>query len=237
LPEPGAVEVPDVLASLRERPPPADRPYLAVNFVLAVDGHATVDGRSGELGDDGDRAMFHGLRQQADAILAGTNTVRLERYGRLIARPERRERRVAAGLDPEPLAILITRSGRLPEDLPLLDEPEARVVIISPEPPPDPGWRAQVQHVAPAQPTLTAALRELRRRFEVRTLLCEGGPALFTSLLAENLVDELFLTLAPKLVGGVGPAITNGPPLDAPLELRWLLERNGALYARYAVGH
>ena len=69
-------------------------------------------------------------------------------------------------------------------------------------------------------------------------MLCEGGPTIFGALLQEELVDELFLTLAPKLAGGGrGPTITSGPQLATPDELRvlWLLGRGDSLYLRYAL--
>ena len=65
------------------------------------------------------------------------------------------------------------------------------------------------------------AFRRLRADHGVRSLLCEGGPTVFGALLTEGLVDELFLTLAPKLVGGGDePAITAGPELDTPARAR-----------------
>jgi riboflavin biosynthesis pyrimidine reductase len=69
----------------------------------------------------------------------------------------------------------------------------------------------------------------------VRALLCEGGPTLHTSLQTAGLVDELFLTIAPKLTGGEAPRILEGPALPATteLELAWLLEHEGELFARY----
>lgn len=81
---------------------------------------------------------------------------------------------------------------------------------------------------------LTALLRTLRDE-GVRALLCEGGPRLFASLQAAGLVDELFLTIAPKLSGGEhAPRIVEGElPGVAELELLWLLEEDGELFARY----
>lgn len=69
----------------------------------------------------------------------------------------------------------------------------------------------------------------------VRALLCEGGPTLHGALQAAGLVDELFLTIAPKLTGGEAPRILEGPalPETAKLELAWLLEQDGELFARY----
>jgi riboflavin biosynthesis pyrimidine reductase len=69
----------------------------------------------------------------------------------------------------------------------------------------------------------------------VRALLCEGGPTLHGSLQAASLVDDLFLTIAPKLVGGIAPRILEGDlPGMEPLDLAWLLEEDGELFARYS---
>ncbi|HMJ72519.1 MAG TPA: dihydrofolate reductase family protein [Solirubrobacterales bacterium] len=80
---------------------------------------------------------------------------------------------------------------------------------------------------------LPALLRSLREE-GVNALLCEGGPTLHGALQAAGLVDDLFLTIAPKLVGGIAPRILEGDlPGLAPLELAWLLEEDGELFARY----
>ncbi len=241
LPEPENVALDALLASLSVsiRIPP-DRPYTFVNFVSSADGRAAFRGRSGKLGDDGDRAMFHGLREQVDAVLVGTGTLRAERYGRILGKSERRQRRLERELPLEPIACVVTRTGELPTDIPLFSEPEARIVIFSPVEIDLSRCAAQVAVVLldRGQLTLTTALRRLRSEYGVRTVLCEGGPTLFGALLAEDVADELFLTLAPKLAGGgTGPTIASGPELPEPrsLRLRWLLERADSLYTRYAI--
>ena len=241
LPEPATVDVAELLASLAlGAGAPEHRPYIVANFVSSADGRATLGGRSGPLGDDGDRAVFHGLREQVDAVLAGTTTLAAERYGRILGKEERRARRVARGVSPEPLACIVTRSGHVPTDIPLFDEPEARVVVFASSELDLGSVAAQVDSVAlePGEMTLATVMRRLRRDYGVRSLLCEGGPTLFGSLLSEGLVDELFLTLAPKLAGGgSGPTISSGTELSEPNELRlvWALGRNGSLYLRYAL--
>jgi riboflavin-specific deaminase-like protein len=241
LPAPGLRTVGEAVASLdlvaRAGP---DRPYTIVNFVASADGRAAFQGRSGQLGDASDRAMFHGLRERVDAVFAGTGTMGTERYGRLVRDPERRRRRAEAGLAPEPLACLVSRSGAIPFDIPLFEDPEARVVVFTPAEPDLAPIRAQVEVVRldPATFTLAAMMRHLRREHDVRALLCEGGPLVFGSLLQEGLVDELFLTLAPKLAGGGNdPAVTAGPGLPelASLELVWAFEHEGSLFLRYAL--
>jgi riboflavin biosynthesis pyrimidine reductase len=242
LPEPGPIELEEALESLRVPPRFGDdRPYVLVNFISTADGRSTFEGRSGQLGDEGDRAVFHGLRERSDAILVGTRTLAVERYGRVLGRAERRERRLAAGRSAEPLACLVTRSGDVPADIPLFAEPEARIVIFTATELELGGARAQVDVVKldPGQLTLTTVLRRLRSDHEIEFLLCEGGPMLFGSLLEENLVDELFLTVSPRLAGGgTSPTISSGSELSElrTLRLGWILERENFLYLRYLVG-
>ena len=240
-PDPATVDSAELLGDLRlgERAH-ADRPWLVTNFATTADGRATIGGRSGPIGDDGDMEVFRRLRTQVDALLVGTRTLAIERYGRAVRRPELREAREAIGLAAEPLVALVSRSGELPLGAPLLAAPEARVVAFAPAGTPTPDCAAQVDLVAldPAELTLTTALRRLRADHGVRSALCEGGPTLMGALLHERLVDELFLTLAPQLAGGGdGPTMSSGPPLAVPdaLELVWALERAGSLYLRYAV--
>ncbi len=216
----------------------ADRPYTIVNFISSADGRATFHGRSAPLGDEVDRDMFHGLREQNDAVMAGTHTIRLERYGRMTRDPERRERRVAAGREPEPLACVVTRSGDVPTEAPIFSEPEARIAVFGPVGMELESTVAQVEEVRldPGELTLTTVMRRLRWDFGVSSLLCEGGPTLFNGLLQESLVDEVFLTLAPKLSGGgTAPGVTTGPELPElqRLNLVWALEHNDSLYLRY----
>jgi len=218
---------------------PSDRPYVVCNFVASADGKATAQGTSGSLGGDGDRATFRLLRTQVDAILAGTSTLRVERYGALV-RDERMQRiRVDEGRARQPLAVVISRSGNVPFEIPLFADAASRVAIYGPADLEVPPCAAAVQrHALPAggEGELAGVLRSLHDDDGVRSLLCEGGPSLFNAMLAEDLVDELFLTVAPALVGGDALGITGGRALGGPRTLRliWALEREGHLFLRYA---
>jgi riboflavin-specific deaminase-like protein len=221
------------------------RPYVILNMVSTLDGRASIGGRSGPIGNRADRELFHALRASVDAVMAGAGTVRVERYGRIIANATTRERRVERGLEEEPLACIVSARLSLPDDLPLLNEPAARVAIITPSAASLTRTSAQIEYVRAGNDgrlDLRAAVRELSERFGVRTLLCEGGPHLNGELLQAGLVDELFLSLAPKLTGGedvTGEAlrIIAGATFEQPLELELLgaLENESDLFLRYGV--
>jgi riboflavin-specific deaminase-like protein len=219
---------------------PPDRPYLVLNMVATLDGRIAIDGRSGAIGDEADRELFHGLRTQADAVMVGAGTIRTERYGRMVRKPERRERRVREGLAPDPLAVVVSARLMLPEDLPLLQDEHSTVAVLTAaegELPPTPARVLYLRGPAGAELELRPQLERLRSEHGVRSILCEGGPGLNESLLREGLVDELFLSLAPKLAGGPPLTLLSGDPLARPLELElvWLLEHEGHLFGRYRV--
>lgn len=244
IPDPAAVDSAELLRDLGlGARAPAERPYVAVNFAATVDGRIALDGRSGTIGDDGDTEVFRRLRTQADALFVGTGTLEAEQYSRPIRRADLRAAREAIGLAPIPPLVVVARSGRLPLEIPLFQDPDAHVIAyteVETAPPAVPA-RVELERIDPAagEPTLTAALRHLRRERGIRSLLCEGGPQLLSGLLHEGLADELFLTVAPQLAGGgAEPVLTGGAALPSPAALRlvWALERRGSLYLRYAIG-
>ncbi len=222
-----------------------ERPRVMLNMVSTADGRASVGGRSGPIGGRADRELFHALRLPVDAVLAGAGTIRAERYGRIIPEQARRALRTERGLSEEPLACIVSRSLLLGSDIPLLDEPAARVVVLTEAETQLPACAAKVEYVRAlrdGQLDLDGALRELAGRFSVYTVLCEGGPHLAAELLAAGLVDELFLSLSPKLAGGGEGGgrtlrILAGAELDPPVELELLgaLHSDSHLFLRYGV--
>lgn len=215
-----------------------DRPYIVCNFVSSADGKATAGGRTAALGGEGDRAAFHLLRTQVDALLAGTGTMRIERYGVPIRTERLSQLRVGEGRTPQPLSVVISRSGDIPFEIPLFADARVHVALYAPASAAVPACAAGVTHheIPAGDDALTGIMRSLRRDHDVRSLLCEGGPSLFASLLRQGLVDELFLTLSPTLVGGGELGITTGATLDElqVMELVWALECDGSLFLRYS---
>jgi riboflavin-specific deaminase-like protein len=232
---------PEELASgmrLRDLAPPG-RPYLGVNMVSSLDGKATLDWRTKGLSSDIDRRLFHHLRTQADAVMVGAGTAREERYGRMTKNDELRQKRVNEGLVPDALAVVVSGRLDLPPDLPLLNDPDQRVVIATASENELPEVQAHIEYarVGDDLPRLMAYLHE---EHGVRSVLCEGGPTLNSHLFAADLVDELFLTLTPKLLGGAAAlTIVAGRELVEPLEpnLVSVAETDGELYTRWRFPH
>jgi riboflavin-specific deaminase-like protein len=232
--------------------PPTTRPRVFLNMACTADGRTTLGGRSGPIGGSADRELFHALRTAVDAVLVGAGTVRAERYRRLVRDEAHRRLRRERGLNEEPLACIVSASLALSPEIPLLADPAARVVLITSSPAGElsasaapAGHATPVEYVRAARDgllDLPGALAELRARMGVRTVLCEGGPHLNGQLFAAGLVDELFLSLAPKLGGGADPGaslrILCGPELDPPVELELLdaLESESCLLLRYGMG-
>jgi riboflavin biosynthesis pyrimidine reductase len=224
-----------------------ERPYLLLNMIATADGRATLGGRSGPLGGRADKELLYGLRTAVDGVMAGAGTVRAERYGQLIRDDRGRQIRRERGLAEEPLACIVSGRLALDSEIPLLSEPGTRVAILTPSEASLPqDCRAEISYVRSerdGQLDLPGAMAELYKRFGVHTLLCEGGPHLNDQLLAHGLVDELFLTLSPKLAGGDAVSetlrIVSGPEFDPPLELALaaVLEQDSYLFLRYRVVH
>ncbi|HEY7830542.1 MAG TPA: dihydrofolate reductase family protein [Solirubrobacteraceae bacterium] len=228
------------------------RPRLLLNMVSTIDGRATIGGRSGPIGGPADRQLFHALRTVVDAVMVGAGTARAERYGRIVREEAARELRRARGLREEPLACIVSGRLALDADIPLLADPQAQVAILTAsqaslsasEQPDGARIEAQVEYIRASSEgrlDLPSALSELRERFGIGTVLCEGGPHLNTQLLAAGLVDELFLSLSPKLAGGDASGetlrILAGMDLEPPgeLELLGALEHDSHLFLRYGV--
>jgi riboflavin-specific deaminase-like protein len=221
-----------------------DRPYVIANMVSTADGRATLAGRTKSISSEADRALFHELRGQVDAIMAGTATIAIERYGPLVRDDDRRQKRVERGLEPVPVAVTASRSMELPTQTPLFQDRGSHIIVLTGSDRKAPAAPARVTvERLPAAGTseldLVAGMESLRGSHGIRTLLLEGGPTLLGAMLEAGLVDELFLALAPVIVGGAAEVgIVESATLARPLELELigLLEDEAFLFLRYGIG-
>ena len=217
---------------------PAGRRWVRSNFVTTLDGSAVgADGRSGTVNTPPDNRVFALQRHLCDAVLVGSGTVRAEGYQRL----EPTRRRVTP-----PALVVVSGSGRVPEGLrtPTAGRGAGLLVTCAAAG----GGRLNrarsllgsdaVVVAGEDRVDLGAALDALAGR-GLRHVLCEGGPSLLSSALAEAVLDEMALSIVPTVVGGDGTRVTSGPPLSAPdgipLTPRLLVEEAGTLLGLWRV--
>ncbi|PZS30031.1 MAG: pyrimidine reductase family protein [Pseudonocardiales bacterium] len=213
-------------------------PGLRVNFVSSADGAAALDGRSDGLSGPADKLVFRVLRALADVIVVGAGTARIEGYGAVRLPAEHRDWRGAHGMPPAPPLAVVSRSLALDPASPMFTEADVRPLVLTGPDAPTPARQALAEVADLITGGSAAEWRALLAERGLTRILCEGGPRLFGSLLAEDLVDELCLTLSPVLARQEAPGIAEQPGGDGPVRLGLVhvLEDDGYLFLRYTVG-
>jgi len=243
-PTPGGDVDPAVAYAGDLRPEPDGRPWVMLNMISTADGGAADPaGRSGGLGGPADKQVFVAIRAVADVIVAGAETVASEDYGPARLSPALRAARREQGRPEVPRIAVVTASLRIDPGRRLFRDadPEARPLVLTTAAADADRRRAlaavaEVFEVGDHQVDWHRALAALSSATGARVVLCEGGPSTNARLVADDLVDELCLTLAPSLVGGAAPRIVSGPAGGrlVPLALERVLTADGYLFLRYA---
>jgi riboflavin biosynthesis pyrimidine reductase len=218
------------------------RCWVRGTMIASVDGGATVDGKSGGLGGDGDRTLFGEMRQAADVILVGASTVRTENYSGAQSTPAARQARQARGQGEIPPIAVLTRSADFDRGAKLFHRTEVPPIILTSAHAAAAartrfGDLAEVVDASGSEPDSVdpaAALDVLAARGLLR-VLTEGGPAILGLFTAADLLDELCVTVTPVLVGGDAQRIVTGPGrVYTPLRRSHVLaDGDGYLYCRY----
>ncbi|RFD25956.1 pyrimidine reductase family protein [Mycobacterium uberis] len=232
----------DELPQLYGYPPERDGVWVRANFITSVDGGATADDKTGAMAGPGDQFVFNILRELADVIVVGAGTVRIEGYSGAHLPVAQRQQRQARGQSEVPRLAIITKLGRLDRDMAVFTHTEVTPLVL----------------------TCTAAAKELRSRLidladvldcsgddpskvdeatalttlqvrGLRRILTEGGPMLLGSFIQRSMLDELCLTIAPLLVGGLAQRIVTGQGqlLTRMRCAHVLTDDAGYLYTRY----
>lgn len=214
--------------------PPAGRPYITSNFVMSLDGRASfreLPGRTGghEVSRSAeDRWLMDLLRAHHDAQLMGASTLREE--------PGKDACKWDFGIDDEELrtyryeklklrqqtVIILTASGDVDISLPVFNSPRVEAWLLTSA---QGEKNLQLRQKATSREKmikvisvgdgkwidLAAAVKILRRQHSIRTMLCEGGPTVYSQLLRARLIDEDFRTLALQVLGN-----STVPNIDRP---------------------
>ena len=239
-PEPGVLADEEGIYQDIDLPAPTSPtlPYVLLNMVGSVDGRSSVGGKASGIGGRADREAMRALRARVDAVMVGAGTLRAEKINLGLDDP-------GAGqpLAGQPLAVVVGGCGDIPITGRLVGGRQPLIIAV---PEGSPNTMAASRDLATVvripsggggRANLRWLLEFLRSEHAVSRLLVEGGPTLNRALIEEQLVDELFLTVAPRLLLGSEAAIVSGGPGGEPSRLTLLTVHSAddELFLRYRV--
>ena len=236
---PTAVDAIDPATAYADMPTAAGRPGIRLNMIASVDGATAIGGVSAPLTGPPDRVVYRLLRSLADVVLVAAGTARIEHYKPARVYDDYVGARRARGQSDAPRIAVVSRSLALDWDLPLFREATERTIVITTADAPAESLAAarsvcDVIAVGDGSVNLPAAMVALGE-LGAAHVLSEGGSSLNGAMAEAGLIDELCLTISPRLASGAAKRILAGPDLPAPIELELcsLLEQDGFLLARY----
>ncbi len=226
--------------------PKLQRPFVTANFALTWDGRiSTRKGTPSDFSSPRDKRRLIEIRAECDAILASAKTISADNMTMGLPDPALRRARLQRGQSEYPLRVLLTNSGRIDPTLQIFTKDFSRILIFSTTRMPARtraalADRADLWLHESSTVNLPAMLATLRSDYGVKRLVCEGGAQVFRSLLTAGLVDELHVTLAPRIFGGrTAPTLTstagNFLPKSVALKLRATEVVDGECFLRYRV--
>ena len=226
---------------------PPDRPFVAINMVMSADGRTVVDGTERGLGSKLDQRLMRELRVHFDVVMNGGATFRASGTSARLNDPELERWRADRGMTPSPIAAVLTRSGDLPPERRFFTDSGFEAVIYLSSTALDSvrrdlASRGRPVVTVPDGDEASAALDHMQRELGASRVLVEGGATLNGELIPLGLVDEYFLTLAPRITGGdtAHPAVQwPGDPTASGIRQLTLIHampaESGELFLRYRV--
>lgn len=223
-----------------------NRPFVTANFAITADGRiSTRNHTPANFSSKRDKRRLVEIRAKCDAVMASAKTISSDNMTMGLPAEELRAARVEKGMAPYPTRVLLTNSGRISPDLRLFTKTFSPIVIFSTEQMPaelrGPLAEKATLHLHPGKRVdLHEMLRTLRKEHGIKRLVCEGGAQIFRALIETGLIDELNLTITPRIFGGKGaPTLTglagNYLPASTRLQLREFSPVEGECFLRYTV--
>lgn len=222
------------------------RPSVAVNFAVTWDGKiSTRNHTPANFSSKRDKRRLLEIRATGDALLVGLNTIRSDNMSMGLPDASLRAQRVRRKQAPFPIRVIISNSGRIDPGLRVFQLDFSPIAIYSTTQMPAGTQSALAGKAAlhlqeGKKVDLEKMLLHLRLHYKVKRLVCEGGATLFRSLLAEGLVDDIHLTLCPRIFGGAkAPTLTGLPdgflPRAVSCKLAQMEIIDGECFLRYRV--
>jgi riboflavin-specific deaminase-like protein len=214
-------------------------------MAMSLDGKISTHRREDiSLGSEHDRRLMDELRADADAVIVGSGTVAHDGFPILMRYDDLEARRVDRGWPRHPMNVTMSRALSLPSTRPFFHHPDTDKIVFTTRAAPASRVKrfsrlADVVVLPGHTLSPTAVLENLRQRGASRVLL-EGGGEVHFAFAKEGVIDEVFITLTPRLIGGANaPTVLDGKGFLASdhIELRLLSTKRvgDELYLRYGV--
>jgi riboflavin-specific deaminase-like protein len=194
------------------------RPLVILHFAITVDGKvSTSRGTPAHFTSTRDKQRLLEIRALADAVLVGRRTLETDRMTIDLPDAQAHQRRTEEGKSEYPLRVILSGSGNISTTLPIFNRGNAPILIYSTERMAPSQRRLLSEHAtvhlsASDEVDVLWLLRHLYDRYQVRSLVCEGGPTLVKALANTDVIDEIYLTIAAKIFGGATAAGLTGLP-------------------------
>jgi riboflavin-specific deaminase-like protein len=186
------------------------------NFAISADGKiSTREYAPTGFTSSADKQRLREIRALGDALMVGRRTLETDQMSMTLTDAELLQRRVARGQARFPLRVILTRLGKVSPDWKVFQREGGPILLVTEEPVGKyqrAAWRRSVEIYSRRKLDLGRFLEWLGREKQVRTLVCEGGPTLLRELIERDLLDEIYLTIAPLIFGGERAPSLTGPP-------------------------
>jgi 2,5-diamino-6-(ribosylamino)-4(3H)-pyrimidinone 5'-phosphate reductase len=220
------------------------RPLVILHFAVTADGKvSTSKHTSARFTSARDKQRLLEVRALTDAILVGRGTLETDRMSMGLPDQRLRERRIKEGKSECPLRVILSASGNISLSLSVFEKGDAPIVIYSTERMAPAQRRLLSEHAAvhvagSDDLDLVWLLSHLYEHYQVRSLVCEGGPTLVKALAQIDVIDEIYLTIAAKIFGGLAaPGLTGLPgeflPASRQFQLIDIDRGENECYLRY----
>jgi 2,5-diamino-6-(ribosylamino)-4(3H)-pyrimidinone 5'-phosphate reductase len=218
-------------------------PFVLVNMAMTADGKiATANRAVASFGSPRDLEHLYELRASADAVMCGARTI--EGSGTILGTggAKFRRQRLKNGLAESNLRVIVSGSGSIDSEAAIFTKGVSPIIILTSERIPEKNLKLlqsladQVKICGKTAVDLPAAMRWLRKEWAVKRLLCEGGGELNDAMFRADLVDEINLTICPKIFGGqMAPTIADGKgatrlTLTKPFQIRSINRKKDELF-------
>ena len=223
-----------------DRSQPRYECWVTGHMVAGLDGTAAVNGRVGTLSTEPDQDLFRRMRQIADVVMVGAQTIRNEGYAPMHLDESAREQRRARGQSEMPPVAIVSRSLDLDWSSQVFAAApdHARTIVIT-------CAKADPDRLAAAEEAATVIIAGEYRVEPAKALqalaglghqvvLCEGGPHWLGELVAADRLDELCLSISPMMCGDPLPVSVAPPGGDiAQFSLKSTMVAEDTLFLRY----